>query len=74
MQEDFQEFMFYIDETLDAIKKKASKQGYHLDMSLENVKDLVQFVRENDVKNNLEDIDDFFSSWVYLGTLAKFFV
>ncbi len=32
--------MFYIDDTLDEIKQKASKQGYHLDMSLESLKDL----------------------------------
>ena len=44
IQENFEEFMFYIDDTLDAIKQKASKQGYRLDMSLESMKDLVQFV------------------------------
>ena len=56
IQENFEEFMFYIDDTLDAIKQKASKQGYHLDMSLESLKDLAQFVRENDVKNDPENI------------------
>ena len=60
IQENFEEFMFYIDDTLDEIKQKASKQGYHLDMSLESLKDLAQFVRENDVKNDPENIDDFF--------------
>lgn len=55
IQENFEEFMFYIDDTLDEIKQKASKQGYHLDMSLESLKDLTQFVRENDVKNDPEN-------------------
>ena len=63
--------MFYIDDTLDEIKQKASKQGYHLDMSLESLKDLAQFVRENDVKNDPENIDDFFNSWVYLGEVFR---
>jgi len=63
IQENFEEFMFYIDDTLDAIKQKANKQGYHLDMSLESLKDLAQFVRENDVKNDPENVDDFFNSW-----------
>ena len=71
IQENFEEFMFYIDDTLDAIKQKASKQGYHLDMSLESLKDLAQFVRENDVKNDPETIDDFFNSWVYLGEIFR---
>ena len=71
IQENFEEFMFYIDDTLDEIRQKASKQGYHLDMSLESLKDLAQFVRENDVKNNPENIDDFFNSWVYLGEVFR---
>ena len=71
IQENFEEFMFYIDETLDEIRQKASKQGYHLDMSLESLKDLAQFVRENDVKNDPENIDDFFNSWVYLGEVFR---
>lgn len=49
----------------------ASKQGYHLDMSLESLKDFAQFVRENDVKNDPENIDDFFNSWVYLGEVFR---
>lgn len=56
---------------LDEIRQKASKQGYHLDMSLESLKDLAQFVRENDVKNDPENIDDFFNSWVYLGEVFR---
>lgn len=36
-------------------------------MSLGSLKDLAQFVRENDAKNNPENIDDFFNSWVCLG-------
>ena len=46
IQENFEEFMFYIDETLDEIRQKASKQGCHLDMSLESLKDLAQCSRE----------------------------
>lgn len=71
IQENFEEFMFYIDDTLYAIKQKSSKQGYHLDMSLESLKDLAQFVRKNDVKNDPENIDDFFNSWVYLGEVFR---
>ena len=71
IQENFEEFMFYIDDTLDAIKQKASKQGYHLDMSIESLKDLAQFVRQNDVKNDPENIDYFFNSWVYLGEVFR---
>ena len=40
-------------------------------MSLESLKDLAQFVRENDVKNDPENIDDFFNSWVYLGEVFR---
>ena len=40
IQENFEEFMFYIDDTLDTIKQKAGKQGFHLDMSLKSLKDL----------------------------------
>lgn len=71
LQEDFQEFMFYIDDALDTIKKKASKQGYQLDMSIDSLKDLAQYIRENDVKNDPEDIYDFFNSWVYLGEVFR---
>lgn len=71
IQENFEEFMFYIDDTLADIRQKASQQGYHLDMSLESLKDLAQFVRENDVKNDPENIDDFFNSWVYLGEVFR---
>ena len=71
IQEKFEEFMFYIDDTLDEIRQKASKQGYHLDMSLESLKDLAQFVRENDVKNDPGNMDDFFNSWVYLGEVFR---
>lgn len=71
IQENFEEFMFYIDDTLADIRQKASQQGYHLDMSLESLKDLAKFVRENDFKNNPENIDDFFNSWVYLGEVFR---
>ena len=71
IQENFEEFMFYIDDTLADIRQKASQQGYHLDMSLESLKDLAQFVRENDFKNDPENIDDFFNSWVYLGEVFR---
>ena len=47
-----------MDNTLDEISQKVSKQGFHLDMSLECLKDLVQFVRKKDIKNNPENIDD----------------
>ncbi|WP_223324453.1 hypothetical protein [Streptococcus sanguinis] len=40
-------------------------------MSIESLKDLAQFVRENDVKNDPENIDDFFNSWVYLGEVFR---
>lgn len=71
IQENFQEFMFYIDDTLDAIKGKAAQKGYHLDMSMESLKDLAEFIRENDVKNDPENIENFFSSWVYLGEVFR---
>ena len=32
---------------------------------------LAQFVRDNDVKNDPENIDDFFNSWVYLGEVFR---
>ena len=70
IQENFEEFMFYIDDTLADIRQKASQQGYHLDMSMESLKDLAEFIRENDVKNDPENIENFFSSWVYLGEFA----
>ncbi|MGC7560098.1 hypothetical protein [Pasteurella sp. PK-2025] len=69
--EDFNLFLFHIDDYLDELIEKAENQGFNLDYSLESLINLAKFVRRNQIINDKNHIADFANCWIYLGEVFR---
>lgn len=69
--EDFNEFLFFIDEWLDTFIAKVDVQGFTLDFSLDSLKDLAKYIRDNNIVNDRKNIEDFANCWIYLGEVFR---
>ena len=64
--EDFDNFIFNIDDWGEELINKAEQQGIILDYSLDSLKELGRFIRNNKIINNRDNISDFANCWIYL--------
>lgn len=69
--EDFDLFLFHIDDYLDELVEKAQTQGFNLDYSLESLINLAKYIRKNKIINDRYHIADFANCWVYLGEVFR---
>lgn len=69
--EDFNLFLFHIDDYLDELTEKAESQGFNLDFSLESLINLAEYVRKNQIFNDKNHIADFANCWIYLGEVFR---
>ncbi|MGC7561182.1 hypothetical protein [Pasteurella sp. PK-2025] len=69
--EDFELFLFHIDDYLDELVEKAQAQGFNFDYSLESLIDLAKYIRTNEIVNDRNHIADFANCWIYLGEVFR---
>lgn len=69
--EDFNLFLFHIDDYLDELIEKTEAQGFHLDYSLDSLIELAKYIRKNKILNDKEHISDFANCWIYLGEVFR---
>ena len=69
--EDFDNFIFNIDDWGEELINKAEQQGVILDYSLDSLKELGRFIRNNKIINNRDNISDFANCWIYLGEVFR---
>ncbi len=68
LNEKFEIFLFNIDDYLESIIDKASKQGYVFDYSLDSLKDMENYINKN--HTTIED-DDYNDLSAYLGEIVR---
>ncbi len=66
-QEKLQQFIFEIDDILEAFIEELNQEGYELDYTLESLSVLEKFILNKDITNQDEHINIRTNCWIYLG-------
>ncbi|CAM4012898.1 hypothetical protein SAMN06265348_101153 [Pedobacter westerhofensis] len=68
LEEKFENFIFNLDEYIEHLVDKASKQGFNLNYSLKSLTDLEAYLSKNNVDKDSDDVND---AAAYFGEVVR---
>jgi hypothetical protein len=70
-QDEFENFLFYIDDYLEEFINETNSLGYSLNFSIESLENLEEYIIVQNITNEVYDDEKRFKCWVYLGELFR---